>query len=857
MSGRINFIGYGGRQNEKFPRKNYSTYKPSPLLSDSNPNPLIYDKNDFPSLSASSEQASSDPEVKVLKYSDKLKSSSQNQSHHHYPASPQGRHSSNFASNKVNKDFFSNNPSLSRLKDTGKVNANSAAGYQQPRQLPSPAYGNHYSNQALNEQNAKFLNSNSNKTSARCLSSNMFIKSNLEGASNKEINSKLVHHKSGIKNKEEKIIQSAQQNVTQSFNNASNKIYALSSSNNMLSKSSLESPSNKQIKCDLIFDKTQAKNVGEKADMQGKTTKKKKRKSKVKRQAAMQTGKITVLTPEVHSKILNHGNAQSTKNVESILTDINDEEEYPELGKSFTPSYQKENALSKENAPVSTLKKEKISDVTTEAQLAAKKDCILYKETAISEKKGKSDCKAIHDPITVAFLDMLVIKRSKTKVKEYKEDISEPTNTIVPKAKSKKGLCHAPNLLDSSCPAIKRGKERENPKPKKPSQLKKIILLDRKLRREQILQLKSNSNEENVLSGNTSDQCDCTHTTDSCIDSAIKETVVADDLCNENILDGSLNFETEESDDECQGFSLLSNENSASASCDENRDTKEICDAKPSVALSTQEILNSNKAAIESTSVSIEKHLNVIESNDSLLKSLSGDTGSVETCEKEIAAKILLHTRNFRQYCNHLISKDIDDAVHALLDDLARFQDRLHQKDPVKARIKRRMIYGVKEVKKHIKLKRLKCIIIATDIENVETEGGLNDILNDIKSLAADHNILCVFALGRKGLGKVCRKPVPVSCIGVFNSDGSEANYKKIVELLTQSKKDYAEILDSLSSKLTKEEADILIKAKKEAPETLHDIRSNILREYFLLSQSDGSKQEETNCGITDSSDSE
>lgn len=40
--------------------------------------------------------------------------------------------------------------------------------------------------------------------------------------------------------------------------------------------------------------------------------------------------------------------------------------------------------------------------------------------------------------------------------------------------------------------------------------------------------------------------------------------------------------------------------------------------------------------------------------------------------------------------------------------------------------MKRRMIYGVKEVKKHIKLKKLKCIVIAADIENVEAEGNIH-----------------------------------------------------------------------------------------------------------------------------------
>lgn len=52
--------------------------------------------------------------------------------------------------------------------------------------------------------------------------------------------------------------------------------------------------------------------------------------------------------------------------------------------------------------------------------------------------------------------------------------------------------------------------------------------------------------------------------------------------------------------------------------------------------------------------------------------------------------------------------------------------------------------------------------------------GGLNDAINLVISLAQEQGIPCVFALGRKALGRVCLKKVPVSCVGVFNYDGSE-----------------------------------------------------------------------------------
>lgn len=79
----------------------------------------------------------------------------------------------------------------------------------------------------------------------------------------------------------------------------------------------------------------------------GSTVKKKKRKSKVKRQVALQSGKITFLTPEVHSKILNQASTINAQNSakSSVIGNINDEEEYPELGKVAVS--QKENFLKK------------------------------------------------------------------------------------------------------------------------------------------------------------------------------------------------------------------------------------------------------------------------------------------------------------------------------------------------------------------------------------------------------------------------------------------------------------------------------------------------------------------------------
>ena len=52
--------------------------------------------------------------------------------------------------------------------------------------------------------------------------------------------------------------------------------------------------------------------------------------------------------------------------------------------------------------------------------------------------------------------------------------------------------------------------------------------------------------------------------------------------------------------------------------------------------------------------------------------------------------------------------------------------------------------------------------------------GGLDEALNNIINMCHEQDVPFVFALGRKALGRACAKLVPVSCVGVFNYEGSE-----------------------------------------------------------------------------------
>lgn len=70
-----------------------------------------------------------------------------------------------------------------------------------------------------------------------------------------------------------------------------------------------------------------------------------------------------------------------------------------------------------------------------------------------------------------------------------------------------------------------------------------------------------------------------------------------------------------------------------------------------------------------------------------------------------------------------MLSKEVDACVTDLLKELVRFQDRLYQKDPVKAKAKRRLVLGLREVLKHLKLRKLKCVIISPNCEKIQAKG--------------------------------------------------------------------------------------------------------------------------------------
>nr|XP_019569344.1 PREDICTED: selenocysteine insertion sequence-binding protein 2 isoform X1 [Rhinolophus sinicus] len=284
------------------------------------------------------------------------------------------------------------------------------------------------------------------------------------------------------------------------------------------------------------------------------------------------------------------------------------------------------------------------------------------------------------------------------------------------------------NPLDSSAPLIKKGKQREVPKAKKPTSLKKIILKERQERKQQRLQ-----------------------------ENAVSPAFASDDA--QDAESGSEELALEQAEPFASGEAEVS-----------------VCPT-PVVMNKSEEPLRAEIRKEEETS------------------HLAPDNTS---CPK-------IHSRRFRDYCSQVLSKEVDACVTDLLKELVRFQDRMYQKDPVKAKAKRRLVLGLREVLKHLRLRKLKCVIISPNCEKIQSKGGLDDTLHTIIDYACVQNIPFVFALNRKALGRSLNKAVPVSVVGIFSYDGAQDQFHRMVELTMAARQAYKTMLENVRQELAGE----------------------------------------------------
>ncbi len=172
-------------------------------------------------------------------------------------------------------------------------------------------------------------------------------------------------------------------------------------------------------------------------------------------------------------------------------------------------------------------------------------------------------------------------------------------------------------------------------------------------------------------------------------------------------------------------------------------------------------------------------------------------------------------------YVTHIITPELNTATTALLNQLLEWQERTRRLDPVNFKRKRRLVSGMREVEKSVKMNKAKLLIVAPNIGPVpttlanpesDTKGSKDDkIKNDpqrsapssssssaaapITSLsypiqaaldmAKERGIPTVFALTRQRMGKILGARKTASAFVVLDASGAEQLLAKVLELAT------------------------------------------------------------------------
>ena len=137
-------------------------------------------------------------------------------------------------------------------------------------------------------------------------------------------------------------------------------------------------------------------------------------------------------------------------------------------------------------------------------------------------------------------------------------------------------------------------------------------------------------------------------------------------------------------------------------------------------------------------------------------------------------------------YATHEITPELNAAVAEMVGKLHEFQERLRSRDPLKAKARRRLLFGLRETAKAVNLGKVKSLLVAPNIERTSAAGqgrGPDDSLQRILEAAAEKDVPVVFALTRNKMGKIVKARSRISSVAVLDCSGAEQLHKQVLLL--------------------------------------------------------------------------
>jgi len=163
-----------------------------------------------------------------------------------------------------------------------------------------------------------------------------------------------------------------------------------------------------------------------------------------------------------------------------------------------------------------------------------------------------------------------------------------------------------------------------------------------------------------------------------------------------------------------------------------------------------------------------------------------------------------------RKYVTQNLDDDLDHQVAILLLHLRRLSSRQRSIEPEQSS-KRRLVVGIKEVARSVRQGKVKCVVVAPDIEELAQSGaGVDERVREIVCSCFDQDTPVVFALSRTRIGRALGKSLRMSALAILDVTGVKDLYEDVLE------KSYAQRVEWLA-KQPKPEAPWKAKAAAKA----------------------------------------
>lgn len=147
---------------------------------------------------------------------------------------------------------------------------------------------------------------------------------------------------------------------------------------------------------------------------------------------------------------------------------------------------------------------------------------------------------------------------------------------------------------------------------------------------------------------------------------------------------------------------------------------------------------------------------------------------------------------NVEAYVSQTITDDMNRRVSLFLSKLISWQERTKKMDPMNAKRKKRLVCGMREAAKAVKLGKVKVLIVAPNVQPLAKkvpDGGaevpsypVDSILQDCK----EHDVPTIFALTRRKMGSLLGQRKNVSLFAVLSVDGAEDDLRELLSLRSQ-----------------------------------------------------------------------